>query len=76
MTKLEASLLDILKEDCRIPLEKLAVMTGTSMEEVAAAIEDLENRKIILSQHITLLFYNISFCMTRILKMKYKKALE
>ena len=48
MTKLEASLLDILKEDCRIPLEKLAVMTGTSMEEVAAAIEDLENRKIIL----------------------------
>ena len=30
MTKLEASLLDILKEDCRIPLEKMAVMTGTS----------------------------------------------
>ena len=48
MTKLEASLLDILKEDCRVPLEKLAVMTGTSLEEVAAAIEDLENRKIIL----------------------------
>jgi DNA-binding Lrp family transcriptional regulator len=48
MTKLEASLLDILKEDCRIPLEKMAVMTGVSLEEVAAAIEDLENRKIIL----------------------------
>ena len=48
MTKLEASLLDILKEDCRIPLEKMAVMTGASLEEVAAAIEDLENRKIIL----------------------------
>ena len=48
MTKLEASLLDILKEDCRIPLEKMAVMTGASLEEVASAIEDLENRKIIL----------------------------
>ena len=48
MTKLEASLLDILKEDCRIPLEKMAVMTGTSLEEVAAAIDDLEKRKIIL----------------------------
>ena len=45
MTKLEASLLDILKEDCRIPLEKMAVMTGASLEEVASAIEDLENRK-------------------------------
>ena len=48
MTKLEASLLDILKEDCRIPLEKMAVMTGTSLEEVAAAIDSLEKRKIIL----------------------------
>ena len=43
MTKLEASLLDILKEDCRIPLEKMAVMTGTSLEEVAAAIDSLES---------------------------------
>ncbi len=48
MTKLETSLLDILREDCRIPLEKLAVMTGASMEEVAASIQDLEERKIIL----------------------------
>ena len=48
MTKLETSLLDILQEDCRIPLEKLAVMTGVSMEEVASAIEGLESRKIIL----------------------------
>ena len=45
MTKLEASLLDILKEDCRIPLEKMAVMTGTSLEEVAAAIDSLEGGK-------------------------------
>ena len=48
VTKLEASLLDILQEDCRLPLEKMAVMTGASVEDVAASIDDLEKRKIIL----------------------------
>lgn len=48
MTKLETSLLDILQEDCRLPLEKLAVMTGSSVEEVADAIQSLEQKKIIL----------------------------
>ena len=48
MTNLQTSLLDILREDCRIPLEKMAVMTGASLEETAAAIDDLEKRKIIL----------------------------
>ena len=48
MTKLETSLLNLLKEDCRIPLEKLAVMTGATMEEVAGAISDMEKRHIIL----------------------------
>ena len=48
MTKLETSLLDILREDCRIPLEKMAVMTGSTIDEVAAAIQNLEERKIIL----------------------------
>ena len=48
MTKLQTSLLDILREDCRIPLEKLAVMTGVSLEEAASAIDDLEKKKIIL----------------------------
>ena len=48
MTKLETSILDILQEDCRIPLEKMAVMTGASIDEVAAAIDSLEARKIIL----------------------------
>lgn len=48
MTKLETSLLDILREDCRIPLEKLAVMTGSSLDEVADAIDNLEKKKIIL----------------------------
>ena len=48
MTKLETSLLDILREDCRTPLEKMAVMTGASMDEVASAIDEMESRKIIL----------------------------
>lgn len=48
MTKLETSILDILQDDCRLPLEKIAVMTGVSLEEVAEAIQNLESRKIIL----------------------------
>ena len=48
MTKLESSLLDLLQEDCRLPMEKMAAMTGSSLEEVAAAIEDMEKRRIIL----------------------------
>lgn len=48
MTKLETSLLDILKEDCRISLEKMAIMTGASLEEVGAAVDELEKKKIIL----------------------------
>ncbi len=48
MTKLENALLEILKEDCRIPMEKMAVMTGASLEETAAAIQELEEKRIIL----------------------------
>ena len=48
MTKLESALLEILKEDCRFPLEKLAVMTGATLEEVASAIDSLEKRRVIL----------------------------
>ena len=48
MTRLENQLLDILREDCRIPLEKLAIMTGASVTEVAEAIEQLEQSKVIL----------------------------
>ena len=48
MTRLENQLLDILREDCRIPLEKLAIMTGASVTEVAEAIEQLEQNKVIL----------------------------
>ena len=48
MTKLEMDLLDLLQADCRIPMEKLAVMTGTTLEEVAGTIQDLEERHVIL----------------------------
>jgi len=48
MTKLEMSLLDIMREDCRLPLEKLAVMTDTTIDEVAQAIEHMEQERIIL----------------------------
>ena len=48
MTNLETSLLDLLKEDCRLSLEKLAAMTGSSVEEVAETIDELEKRRVIL----------------------------
>lgn len=48
MQGLQMQLLEILREDCRIPLEKLAVMTGATPAEVAGAIEDMEKRRIIL----------------------------
>ena len=41
MTKLETSLLDLLQEDCRLPLDKLAVLTGATIEEVAGAIHEI-----------------------------------
>lgn len=48
MTRLEAQVLDLLREDCRLPLEKLAVMLGVSTEEVAETIDSLERRRVIL----------------------------
>ena len=48
MTKLESALLEILKEDCRFPLEKLAVMTGATLEEGASAIDEMEKHRVIL----------------------------
>ena len=48
MTKLEMDLLDLLREDCRLPLEKLAIMTGTDMQEVAETIDRLEKNRVIL----------------------------
>ena len=48
MTRLEPQVLDLLREDCRLPLEKLAVMLGVSTEEVAETIDSLERRRVIL----------------------------
>lgn len=48
MTRLETQVLDLLREDCRLPLEKLAVMLGVSTEEVAETIDCLERRRVIL----------------------------
>lgn len=44
----DMEILSLLQQDCRLPLEKLAVMTGKSMEEVADAIESMEKRGVIL----------------------------
>ena len=44
----EMDLLNLLQQDCRLPLEKLAVMTGKTMEEVAEAIADMEKSGVIL----------------------------
>ena len=48
MTRLETQVPDLLREDCRLPLEKLAVMLGVSTEEVAETIDSLERRRVIL----------------------------
>ena len=48
MTRLETQVLDLLREDCRLPLEKLAVMLSVSTEEVAETIDSLERRRVLL----------------------------
>lgn len=48
MNQLKTQLLEILMEDCRTPLERMAVMTGESMEQVAQAIEEMERDHVIL----------------------------
>ncbi len=45
---METQVIDLLREDCRLPLEKLAVMLGVSTEEVAETIDSLERRRVIL----------------------------
>ena len=37
-------ILEILHNDCRLPLEEISVMTGIAAQEVAAIIDDLERR--------------------------------
>lgn len=48
MQALKMQVLEILNEDCRTPLERIAIMTGETLENVAHAIEEMENDRIIL----------------------------
>lgn len=48
MQSLQMELLQILKEDCRVPLEQLATMTGAPLEEVAQTIDKMEKSGVIL----------------------------
>ena len=48
MKKFETQVLELLQEDCRLPLEKLAVMLGTTTETVAETIDRLEESRVIL----------------------------
>ncbi|MBR3904649.1 MAG: Lrp/AsnC family transcriptional regulator [Clostridia bacterium] len=48
MQALKMQVLEILNEDCRTPLERIATMTGETLENVAHAIEEMENDRIIL----------------------------
>lgn len=48
MKTLKMQILEILSSDCRIPLERIAVMTGSTLEEVAETIETLEKERVIL----------------------------
>ena len=48
MQSLKMQILEILSEDCRQPLERIAVMTGATLEQVAQAIDELEQERVIL----------------------------
>jgi DNA-binding Lrp family transcriptional regulator len=48
MQSLKAQILEILSEDCRTPLERIAVMTGAELSQVAEAVEELERDRVIL----------------------------
>lgn len=48
MQSLNMQILEILNEDCRTPLERIAVMTGASLQDVAQAIDDMEKQHVIL----------------------------
>ena len=48
MQNLQMQLLHLLQEDCRLPLEKLATMTGATLEETAEAIQKMEEDGVIL----------------------------
>ncbi len=48
MSPLKQQILDIMGEDCRLPLEKMATMLGVDIASVAGAIEEMEKDRLIL----------------------------
>ena len=48
MQTLKNEILEILSQDCRTPLERIAVMTGRGLSLVAQAIDELEKDRVIL----------------------------
>jgi len=48
MQSIQMQILNLLQEDCRLSMEKIAVMTGSTIETVATVIEDMERNGIIL----------------------------
>ena len=48
MENIKNQILEILKEDCRMPIETVAAMAGCSVPEATEAIEEMERDKIIL----------------------------
>lgn len=48
MQALKAQILEILNEDCRTPLERIAVMLDCDLPRVAQALEELEQDRVIL----------------------------
>lgn len=48
MKTLKMQILEILSSDCRIPLERIAVMTGSTLTEVAETVDLLEKEHVIL----------------------------
>ena len=48
MQALKSQILEILNEDCRTPLERIAVMLGCDLPQVAQALEELEQDRVIL----------------------------
>ena len=48
MQTLKAQILEILNEDCRTPLERIAVMTGQDLTLVAQAVDEMEKDRVIL----------------------------
>ncbi len=48
LNDLKQKVLNLMQEDCRIPLEKLSVMLGVSLQETAEAIDEMEKDGTIL----------------------------